>query len=222
MIKKDLIKYIVGMAAASMLVSGIALAEDSGLRPAVKIKNKSELRASTNPGAGVRDLEKTIKNNLKSGDKLNASTTEAREIKKENRERIEHNKKIIQKARVAWVKINATIIRLEKLVNKLDSRISKVKAAGGNTTSAETSSTDAKISIGKARTDIDSIKSILLGVSSTTEPADISTSTIKSLAQDAELQIKTTQSDIEKALQSLKALKTNEKATTTESVEATN
>lgn len=243
MTKKPLIKYIVGISSLTVFLSGMAFADNdiSG------VNNSTEVHASTTVprlpiiGGMIQNIKKEMGNDrleiasttqqIKDAKERIASTTknlrgELKDERKDIRldmERRRQNLKLIQMARVVWIRINATIVRLGKIVSKLDTRIAKVKTAGGDTTIAETNSALAKTALTTAKSDVDAIKAIILSISSTTPPDSIATSTIKADAKDAEMQIKTAQSDIEKALQSLRGLKielkVNTHASTTESVE---
>ena len=220
--KKTLLAYAVGTTVLTLALAGAVFADDTSSTstppstpPAPTVDSPA---STTPPGRGVRNIVRDTRREIgpnATGTIMTSTTT--RDTLRNREQNTRQQVKFIQSARVVWIRINATIIRLEKIVTKLDSRIAKIQSAGGDTTIAETDSTDAKTSLSNAQSDIDSIKSIITSVSSNTPPTDISTSTIKGYAQDAQLQVQTAQTDIETALNSLMGgLKDNAHASSTE------
>jgi len=225
--KKIFITYAVGISACMTLFSGIAFAQNrtwppgegpggvqasttppkpptpgffQNIRPDIEGQNNNgEPPASTTRGIWQGGLSSTTGT---FGSKVQTTLKNTRDYMKAMQ--------FMMSARIVWIRINATIVRLEKIVTKLDSRIAKIKAAGNDTTGAEADSTDAKTSLEKAKQDMDEIKTILMSVSPTTPPDASATTTIKTDSQEAESEIKTAQSDIENATQSLQGLKANE------------
>ncbi len=218
--KKIFIKYVAVAGLLTITFSGIAFAE-----------NGSSVNASTTRKS-IKGVIENIKSGLKTQvqtDRLEKASTSPKdrgELKgdtekmRQDIKTAQANIKAVQMAKVVWIRINATIVRLEKLLSKLDSRIAKIKTAGGNTAVAETNSADAKVALTKAQTDVDTVKTIISSISGTTPIDGTATSTIKTASKDAEIQIKTAQSGIEKALKSLQGLRVELKDNTASSTKS--
>ncbi len=224
---KKIAIYTLGLAIVAFAGTAVAFAEDAGTRQIppprqpmmqpLRVGDKNEMggdhprMASTT--AALRQKLASTTQLMQDDRKELASTTQA--IRKDihvDMQTARQNMQVTNMARVAWIKVNATIIRLGKIIDKLDTRIAKVKAAGNATTVAEAASADAKTSLGKATIDLNTIKSIISSISSTTPLDTTATTTMHMSGQDAETQIKTAQTDIEKALQSLQGLQANDHA----------
>ena len=171
-----------------------------------------EVRASTTENYHNQVIEEhiTASSTVQFREERASTTADYRQEKQDNRKDLRTNLMsvnesihAIQMLRMTWMRINATAIRLQKILANLNSRIGKINASGGDTTVAVGFATTASTTLSVAQTDITNVKAIIDAVSSTSPLAVGATTTISADFKDGQIQLQTSQKNMEQAVANL-------------------